>query len=64
MDEEYLLELLEEKKSLKGVLIRGLSPLMYACTIYDDELCIQLLQQGVELELEQRCMDNCYTALL
>jgi hypothetical protein len=53
-----------DRKSINGVLIKGLSPIMYACTMFDDDLAIDLLQHGIGIELESRCIDNCYTALL
>ena len=49
---EGLPALLDCGCSLKFVRVRGTSPLLYCCALYDEEMALRLLREGVEVDID------------
>jgi hypothetical protein len=60
---EDLEKLLDSCASLRYTLIQGRAPLLYCCSICDDELGIRIVKEGVDVDLNAKDAEAGYTAL-
>jgi hypothetical protein len=53
-DEQHLLKLIGDKVSLKNKTIKGLPPIVYATSLYDEDLACEILNNGVDVDCNVR----------
>ena len=49
--EEFLTELLDQKRPVCDVLCRGMPALCYCASMYDEELALRIAREGVDLDV-------------